>query len=104
MVVNISNIEPCAPLDQQPNYRLLSSRNGLVQRRRVRMSTDRRIPVRIHARIKKQANDVHPAVLRRQGKSSLPRLGVRISKQRDGLVVTPGSRGDDEIDLRAAPD
>jgi hypothetical protein len=35
MVVNISNVEPCAPLDQQPNYQLLTSRNGLMQRRRV---------------------------------------------------------------------
>src|SRR6266436_1757821 len=99
---SVRDIQPRAALDQEPRHRLVTTQDGLMQGRRVRMVAFRIVAVGILAGIKQQTDNLRMSLLRGQRERAMARYIVGGREQTDGIVhpAQPGSAG--QVDARPA--
>lgn len=101
---DILHVQSSAALDEKSDHFLVAGGGSLVQRRRMRMATERIVTVWIFTRIQQEANNLNMAKLRRQCERQMAVVFASAGKQPAEVVDVPRSGRDRQIDASAAPD
>ena len=101
---NILQIQPGATLDEKLDDLVMAGQCRLMQGCRVRMESDRVVPVWIFAGIEQQANDLNMTKLTRQGECAMTVFAAGGGKQPTEILNASQRCSNRQIDLSAAPD
>src|SRR2546421_5821969 len=105
LIDRVLHVQSRAALDQQPDDGLMTGRNSLMERRRVRVVALRVVPVGILSGVEQHADDVHVTVLRGQCERPMAVLAGRTGEELTRPVETAQSSGrGDVVYARAAAD
>jgi hypothetical protein len=99
---NILQVQLRTAFDQEPDYVKMSCLGSLMQRCRVRMTSDWVVSVRIFARVQQQPNNLDMTKIRRQGERQVAVLPAGVRKQPAGVLAPPQSRCHGQIHPSAA--
>jgi hypothetical protein len=92
-----------AVLDQQPDDRVFSGGDGLMQRRRMTVDRLRIVPIGIFTCFEQYPDDLNLAELRSERHRTMPILGRRSRQQpADGVRASQASRRGDGVHPRAS--
>jgi len=85
----ILQVQSCAAFHKQPDHFVVPSTSSLVQRRRVRMASDRVVTVWIFAGVQQQSNNLNVPKTRRQSERQVSVLSAGACKQPAGVLAAP---------------
>ena len=99
--MNVLNIKSGSPLDQQPNDVRMASQRRLVERRRVRVASNRVVAVGVFAGIEEQPDDFRTPELGCKRERAMPIASISGWKRLTRFVDATNRRSHDQVDFCA---